>query len=233
MTGPGDAGQGLRPAVVEGMPVQLLVRPGAARGMVVIHEIFGRTPEIDRVVERFADAGYAVAAPQLFQGGLGCIRAALVGAATGRGPAIDKVRAVRRFLCAQAGLEERRVGIIGFCFGGGFALAAGPGFGAVSTNYGAVPHADAMRGIGPVIACYGGRDLALASAPAKLRARLAPLGVVPEILEYPTVGHSFLTDGHHPVAGALSRFLLHLEARDPAVREDAWQKILAFFAREL
>jgi carboxymethylenebutenolidase len=155
-----------------------------------------------------------------------------VGAATGRGPAIDKVRAVRRWLAAQAGLEERRIGIIGFCFGGGFALAAGPGFGAVSTNYGDVPATKVMRAIGPVIGCYAGRDRLFANGD-KLRARLLPLGVTPEVLDYPAAGHSFLTDGHHPVAAALSRFLLHTEAADPALREDAWQKILAFFERSL
>ncbi len=229
----GAAGASLRDAVVEGMPLQSIIPAGAARGMVVIHEIFGRTPEIDRVVERFAAAGYAVAAPQLFKGGLGCIRAALVGAATGRGPAIDKVRAVRRWLSAQAGLDERRIGIIGFCFGGGFALAAGPGFGAVSTNYGDVPSTAVLRGIGPVIGCYGGRDRLFGRGGDKLRARLLPLGVTPEVHDYPAAGHSFLTDGHHPVASALSRFLLHLEATDPALREDAWKQILAFFERTL
>ncbi len=223
----------MRGAVVEGMPIQSLIPPDAACGMVVIHEIFGRTPEIDRVVERFAAAGYAVAAPQLFRGGLGCIRAAMMGAATGRGPAIEKVRAVRRWLAGQAGIEERRIGIIGFCFGGNFALAAGPGFGAVSTNYGHVPATEVMRGIGPVIGCYAGRDRLLGGAGAKLSARLAPLGVTPVVLDYPTVGHSFLTDGKHHVAAVLTRFLLHTEAVDSAVRDDAWEKILSFFAQQL
>ncbi len=77
---------------------------------------------------------------------------------------------MRRWLCAESGIAEPRVGLIGFCFGGGFALAAGAGFGAVSTNYGAVPPTEAMRGIGPVIACYGGRDRAF-EAPARSCAR--------------------------------------------------------------
>lgn len=218
---------------VQGMPVQTLLPPGARRGMVIIHEIFGRTPEVDRVVERFAAKGYAAALPQVFAGGPGCVSAALRGSATGRGPAIEKVRAVRRWLSAEARLEERRIGIIGFCFGGGFALAAGPGFGAVSTNYGSVPATEVMRGIGPVIGCYGGRDRAFRTTPLKLRERLEPLGVTPEIHAFPEAGHSFLTDGHHPVASALTRFLFHAEATSPALREDAWGKIFAFFEREL
>jgi len=37
---------------------------GATRGAVVLHEMFGRQPEIDRVVDRFAARGYAAIEPQ-------------------------------------------------------------------------------------------------------------------------------------------------------------------------
>jgi carboxymethylenebutenolidase len=53
-----------------------------------------------------------------------------------------------------------------------------------------------------------------------------------EIHVYPTVGHSFLTDGDHPVAIALTRPLMHIRY-DPEVAEDAWGKILGFFDRHL
>jgi carboxymethylenebutenolidase len=38
------------------LPGFAVIPDGATRGAVVIHEIFGRRPEIDRVVERFAGA---------------------------------------------------------------------------------------------------------------------------------------------------------------------------------
>ena len=217
-----------------GTPLFAVLPPGARRGMIVIHEIFGRQPEIDRVVHRFAAAGYAAAAPDLFSRGvrLACIVGALRAMASGSGPAIDAVHAARLWLCEKAGLDAGRVGLIGFCFGGGFALAAGPGFAAVSTNYGEVPPTEVMRGIGPVIGCYAGRDKLFDNG-AKLTARLAPLGVAPEVHRFDTVGHSFLTDGHHPIGAALSRPFFHLEARDPAVREAAWARILEFFERKI
>jgi two-component sensor histidine kinase len=59
-------------------PAVAILTPNAQRGMVVIHEIFGRQPEIDRVVHRFADAGYAVVAPDLFfDGRIACLRAVI------------------------------------------------------------------------------------------------------------------------------------------------------------
>ena len=218
----------------DGTPLYAVLPEGAGRGMIVIHEIFGRQPEIDRVVQRFAAAGYAAAAPDLFGRGarLACIASAMRAIKSGQGAAIDAVHAARLWLCEKSGLDQSRVGLIGFCFGGGFALAAGPGFAAVSTNYGEVPPTGVMRGIGPVIGCYAGRDRLFDNG-EKLAARLAPLGVAPEVHRFETVGHSFLTDGDHPIAIALSRPFFHAEARAPAVREEAWKRILEFFERKI
>jgi len=204
------------------------------RGVVILHEIFGPQPEIARVVERFANAGYAAVAPDLFAGRSlpVCLAQAMQAMASGTGPQIEQIRAARSWLCEQTGLQPAQVGLIGFCLGGGFALAAGSGWGAVSTNYGDVPPSEVMRGIGPVIGCYGGRDLAFRKAPQRLRERLQPLGVEPEIHLYPDVGHSFLTDGHHPIAHALAWPLMRVRY-EPATAEAGWREILGFFARHL
>jgi carboxymethylenebutenolidase len=229
VTIPGDEVRGDPPS-----PAIAALPPGARRGMLVIHEIFGRQQEIDRVVQRFAEAGYATVAPDLFHAGkLSCLRAVVraVQVAEDTAPVRQAFRA-RDWLCAQSGLTPRNVGLIGFCFGGMFALAAGRGFGAASTNYGEVASTEAMRGIGPVIACYGGRDRSVAGNDVKLRKRLASLGITPEVHVYPDAGHSFLTDGHHPVMRALSWPVMHLGFHEPSAI-DAWPKILDFFARSL
>jgi carboxymethylenebutenolidase len=215
-------------------PAVAALAPGADRGIVVIHEIFGRQPEIDSVVLRFAEAGYAAVAPDLFHAGkLRCMRAVLRSMQHAEDtPPVRQARRARAYVCAQAGVAEQKVGLIGFCFGGMFALAAGRGWGAVSTNYGEVPGADVMRGIGPVIACYAGRDHSLTGRDTLLRQRLAPLGITPEVHVYPEAGHSFLTDGHHPLMRTLSWPVMHLGFHEPSAR-DAWPKIMAFFARNL
>ena len=64
ITVPGDESQNDPPS-----PAVAILPPGAQRGVVVIHEMFGPTPEIARVVEKFAAAGYAAIAPNLFHRG--------------------------------------------------------------------------------------------------------------------------------------------------------------------
>jgi len=215
-------------------PAVAALPPGAVRGMVVIHEIFGRQPEIDRVVLRFAEAGYATVAPDLFHAGkLRCLRAVMRSMKQAEDTeSVRQAQRTRTWLCEQTGLPAQKVGLIGFCFGGMFALAAGRGWGAVSTNYGEVASTESMRGIGPVMGCYGGRDRSMRGRDQLLRQRLAPLGVTPEVLVYPDAGHSFLTDGHHPVMRALGWPMMHMGFHEPSA-QDAWPKILDFFARSL
>ncbi len=205
---------------------------GARRGIVIIHELFGRQPEIDRVVLRFAAAGYAAVAPDLFhRGRVACLIDVFRAMKTGTGKSVQQGRNARAWLCNEARLAPSQIGLIGFCFGGGYALAAGAGWGAVSTNYGVVPPAETMRGIGPVVGCYGGLDKSFRDTGALLTRRLAKVGVVPEVHTFPDAGHSFLTDGHHPIGKFVARPLALGDY--PAEREEGWTHILGFFDRHL
>jgi carboxymethylenebutenolidase len=208
-----------------------IVPSGADRGVVVIHEIFGRQPEIDRVVARFAGAGYAAVAPDLFgRGFFTCLRDVFRAMKTGDGVVVQQGRNARAWLCAQAGIHPSRVGLIGFCFGGGYALAAGSGWGAVSANYGHLPSETALRGCGPVIACYGTRDKTLRHAPARLRAQLNAAGRDDfEVHEF-DAGHSFITDGKRRLPHRLQPMGF---GEYPEAREEAWRRILTFFDRRL
>lgn len=208
-------------------PAFAMLPEGARRGVVVIHEIYGRRPEIDRAVGRFAAAGYAAVAPDLFhRGRIACLRDIFQAMKTGDGVAAQQGRNARAWLCETTGIAPERVGLIGFCFGGGFALTAGAGWAAVSANYATVPRAEAMRAIGPLIACYGARDKTLQKAPDQLRERLAAVGSeTPEIHVF-DAGHSFLTDGK---PGFVGRLLPMGLGEYPIAREDGWKKIFAFF----
>ncbi len=213
-------------------PAYAVVPDGAKRGVVVIHEIFGRRPEIDRVVDRFAARGYAAVAPDLFhRGRFACLRDTFEGMRTGRGVAVTQGRNARAWLCESARLDEKHVGLIGFCFGGGYALMAGSGWAAVSTNYGQVPSQDALRGIGPVIGCYGELDRAMGRSPALLERRLRALGHEPEIHVFPGVGHSFLTDAEQKW---WMPFVPMMSLGDhPEKREEGWRRIFEFFDKHL
>ncbi|MDO9017894.1 MAG: dienelactone hydrolase family protein [Deltaproteobacteria bacterium] len=93
----GDAAHGDTPS-----PVYAHVPAGATRGGVVVHEIFGRQPDIERVVDRFATRGYAAVAPDLFhQGALPCIRAVFAAMRSG-----EEVAPVRQAQNAAASFHE-------------------------------------------------------------------------------------------------------------------------------
>jgi carboxymethylenebutenolidase len=213
-----------------------LATPEHARGAIVVcHEIFGRSPEVERVCVRLAEAGFAALMPDLFgqRSKPLCIARALREIAKGEGEFIDVVVNAADVVAAESGVERQRVGVIGFCLGGGFALATGKVFRATSTNYGDLPPTTVLSGIGPTIGCYGERDRVYRHTGAELGKRLTVLDVEHEVHTF-DAGHAFLTDGDHPLAQTLTRFALNVNAtRDAAAREAAWPKILAFFERHL
>jgi carboxymethylenebutenolidase len=213
-------------------PAFAVLPEGAKRGVVVIHEIFGRRPEIDRVVERFGAAGYAAVAPDLFhRGRFACLFDVFRAIKTGRGVPVAQGRNARAWLSDKAGVEPSHVGLIGFCFGGGYALTAGAGWAAVSTNYGFIPETGALEGIGAVMGCYGTRDQSMPKSPGQLRKRLAAIHHDEPEIHLFDAGHSFLTDA--PVTFG-RRLIPGLHLGDyPEAREAGWERIFAFFDRKL
>jgi carboxymethylenebutenolidase len=213
-------------------PAYVVTPSGASRAVVVIHEVYGRQPEIDRVVERFGDAGWAAIAPDLFAWAPQaiCLMRTMAALARGDGQAFDQVRRAKAWL-EGAGIPAAKIGVIGFCLGGGFALAIGREFSAVSTNYGDVPRQDRLRGLPPTIGCYGAKDRVFAPKAADLRGKLEALRVPCEVHVFDEVGHSFLTDGNHPIGDVLGKPLMGIVPYNPAVAEDGWRRIMTFLDR--
>ena len=185
-----------------GVHVELPEGSGPWPAVVVIHDASGLTADTVRQCQWLAGAGFIAAAPDLFDGGsmLGCLREVIREFTTWQGHVFDQVEAVRADLAARPDCTGR-MGVLGFCMGGGFALALAPGHGfqAASANYGMLPK-DAerfFRGSCPIIGSYGGRDRSLKGAAATLDAALAVAGVEHEVHEYPQAGHGFLND-HGP-----------------------------------
>lgn len=218
----------------------VLVRPAAPGpwpGVVMVHEIFGLDDVLRRQADRLAAAGFVVLAPDLFGDGprLRCLRTTFRALAAREGAPFDLLQRARGHLLADRRVNGR-VGVIGFCMGGGFALVlSSDGFDASAVNYGMIPEdvEEVLGGACPVVASYGGRDRQLVGRVSALRAALESNDVPYDLEVYPTAGHSFLNDA--PNGPLVLRPLLRLAhvGPDPAAAADAWRRIEAFFGLHL
>lgn len=160
--------------------------------MAVMHEAFGLTNGIRDWCERFAAEGYLALAPDSLRGGPpGSARRCLLAASARCGRDVDapSPRSTPRAHLATREVCTGRIGIVGFCMGGGFALlAASRGFQASAPNYGPLPRDPdaALRGACPIVASFGGRDRVLSGAAERLDATLIRLGVEHDVREYRT-----------------------------------------------
>jgi carboxymethylenebutenolidase len=201
-------------------------------GVVVIQDALGLSDDIRGQADRLSAAGYIAFAPDLYSGrGLRCVLATLRASRSGSGEAYEDIEAARRWLTDREDCTGR-VGIIGFCMGGGFALLSAPrfDFGAASVNYGEVPADAAQRlaGACPIVASYGRRDRVLRGRAERLELALEALRVPHDVKEYPDAGHSFLNRINvGPALGPLVGFV-GFNYHHPSA-EDAWRRIFTFF----
>ena len=209
--------------------------PGPHPGVVVIHESYGLNDDIRRIARRFADNGYVVAAPDLLTGGpkLVCVMRAMGDLRKGRGPAVDALEGVLAKLEARD--DVGKVGVAGFCFGGGFALllATRGRIPVAGVYYGETRKRDELAKACPIVGGYGGKDRMFGNKGRKLVATLDELGIEHDMKVYDDAGHSFMSEGApFDTLAKLSRPLMHVQYNEAAA-EDSWKRMLAFFERHL
>jgi carboxymethylenebutenolidase len=215
-------------------------------GVVVVQAIWGVDAQLRDTVRRFAKEGYIAIAPDLYTG---------LGAPNGDGATdFSTFRAVATklsddvvdsdlaasadFIRQGSGGAPQKIGVVGFCMGGGITLRQtvdnAKQFSAASVFYGkvrygttgdngtitpiALAYAEDIRV--PVAGSWGARDTSIQAADVKaLDNRLTELKAPHDFFVYEEAGHAFFDDTRETyVAPAAS---------------DAWTRTLAWFRRHL
>ncbi|TMF35496.1 MAG: dienelactone hydrolase family protein [Chloroflexi bacterium] len=199
---------------------------GPFPGVVVIHEAYGLNDNIRNITRRFADAGYAALAADLFTGRNRAIcmtrymAGMLLGSVNRYG--IDDLKAALTYLARLPEVDAQRLGAIGFCMGGGFAIAwacTDSRLKAIAPFYGANPRPlEVVKRSCPVVGSYPGRDFT-AGAGRSLETALAQHGIAHDIKIYPDSRHSFFNDTR--------------PAHDKEAADDSWRRVLKFFGEQL
>lgn len=115
------------PSASGSTPGALATPAGTGRGpaVIVMHEWWGVNPQHERILERFAAAGFLALAPDLYRGVVTRDPAEAERLMLGldRGRSLDDVRAAVAYLQAHP-RGNGQVAITGFCLGGAYAFAA-------------------------------------------------------------------------------------------------------------
>jgi carboxymethylenebutenolidase len=201
----------------------------ARRGVLVIHENKGLNDWVRSVAGRFAGAGYSALAIDLLseEGGTGHFADPAQATA-----ALGAVAPDRFIADLNSGVTElqsrvpgRKIAVVGFCFGGGLVwqlLASGaPHLSAAVPFYGPLPGNPDFSGSkrAAVLAIYAALDTRVTGSQAAAKAALDRAGLVNDIVVEPNADHAFFNDTG-------PRY-------NAAAADDAWQRVLEWFARYL
>ena len=211
---------------------------GPFPAVIMVHEVFGIDESMRVQIERMASAGYIVLMPDLFsRGGMRkCLNATFRALMAGEGQAFDDVAAATAMVTARPDCTGK-VGVVGFCMGGSFALQlASRGYDASAVNYGQLPKEldEVLAGACPIVASYGAKDPSIKAGAATLEAALTKANIVHDVKEYPEASHSFM----NPVQAGpkiLRPFMNKVVGfkPNPEAAVDAWARIESFFADHL
>ncbi|MFQ5913868.1 MAG: dienelactone hydrolase family protein [Nitrospinota bacterium] len=197
-------------------------------GVLVIHENRGLNPHIRDVARRAALAGYNALAPDLLsrKGGTPPVQQEAIAAIRSLNPSdtIADLKAALTYLKGRADVRGDRLGVVGFCWGGGMTnrlATAAPELRAAAAFYGPVPPLSDVRKIkAHMLLIYGGNDRWVNKGIPGYKEALDEAGVSYEMKTYPGAEHAF----HNDTGPA--RY-------NAEAAKDAWARTLALFAKQL
>jgi carboxymethylenebutenolidase len=206
-----------------------LARPegeGPFPAIVIIHEIFGLNENIKDIARRFAGEGYVALGVDLFTGRNRAVCMFRFLSQQILNPlnngSISDLKSALAFLAQQPGVDSARLGAIGFCLGGTFAIAwacTDDRLKAIAPYYAANPRPlEAVARLCPVVGSYPTGDFTTSHG-QKLDTILDDYKIPHDIKFYPGARHSFFNDqGRNYNARAA---------------QDSWQRVMEFFKEHI
>ena len=206
-----------------------LARPegdGPFPAVVVIHEIYGLNENIKDIARRFAAKGYVALAVDLFAGRNRTVCMMRFMGQLMLNPlkngSIENLKDALTFLAGQPGVDAERLGAVGYCMGGSFAIAWACNdnrLKAIAPYYAMNPRPlAAVERMCPVVGSYPGKDFTT-SAGQKLDVELDRYNIPHDIKIYPAAQHSFFNDQG-------SKY-------EEAAAHDSWERVLSFFEEHI
>jgi len=218
-------------------------------GAVLIHDVWGLSDHYRGLARRLAGEGFATLAVNLY-------RRTPEPKITDPGAwiralsdpqVIGDVQSAVDFLAAHPAVAGRRIGIVGFCMGGSYAIHAAAscrGVSAAVPFYGMLSHErgllapppgerldparkprsplEAARNVRcPLLGCFGAEDPYISIEDvARFDEQLDASGQPHEVIVYPGAGHAFAND-------------TRAELYRPEAARDAWSRMIGWFQRYL
>lgn len=209
----------------------LLYQPagkGPFPAIIVIHEWFGLNDWVKEQAEKLSGQGYVALAIDLYRGRVASdsdeAHELMRGLPEDR--AKRDLDAAFHFLEAQPEVNKERIGAIGWCMGGGYALDVAleePRLAADVINYGslATDPAELKNIHASILGLFGALDRGIPPADVKqFEQQMRELGKQVEVTIYPDAGHQFENPNNR-------------EAYRAADAADAWEKTEKFLSRTL
>ena len=201
---------------------------GPFPALIVIHEYWGLNDWVKEQASKLSDEGYEALAIDLYRGKVATTPD--MAHELMRGVPDDRAKrdlhAAFEFLQSQPNVKKNRIGAIGWCMGGGYALDVAlqePTLAANVINYGHLAtDPDALKKINaPILGLFGGQDRGITPDDVhKFEAAMKQLGKKVEIKIYDDAGHAFENPNNK-------------EGYRAADAADAWKRTLSFLAENL
>jgi carboxymethylenebutenolidase len=200
---------------------------GPFPAIIVIHEWWGLSDWVKEQASKLSDQGYVTLAVDLYRGKVATT--AEVAHELMNGLPEDRAKrdlhAAFEYLASQSNVKKDRIGSIGWCMGGGYALDVAlqePTLRAVVVNYGRlVTDPQSLKQINAsVLGLFGAHDQGITPSVPKFESNLKELGKNVDVTIYPDAGHGF----ENPI---------NKDNYRPDDTADAWKRTVKFFAATL